>query len=479
MASTGSLIPLNCPNCQAPMQPLGNNPDMAICTFCGTQARIPSPARPSPGVQDVSGNTILTTDIPQGWSVSSAGVDWNGGSGVWPWRVYATFSGPSGEMASYLSPTEYVWRSAKMQQLMATYGNSATSAAEPQSRPFPLPAEFYLDAARSFLSPQAQPTLSYLGQIPSPLPQALLSQKEMELGQAMRAESEQLARTSGVAATVDAIYSRGLTRFFSFALNGAEWRMAVYALIVAQKVSMPSMPMMMGGFGGLGGMLSGLFGNTQPTPQFQPQYTPAQQQVMAQVPGMSDDAEAAAFRSCNASQDLGWRIEEMFALAAPKDGFSEVYDNAFSQIVRTTKLSSPMQENQREYARMLKNGLDSSVADFKAQSQRMLAQSMEYSRQMNAASDARMASWQAQSDAHHKAVMERGHEMFGSSGGTSSISDKWSEAILGQNTYVDQYGDEHTVSNRWDTAYRDDAGNIIGTESGVEPGFGWTEMKRK
>ena len=60
-----------------------------------------------------------------------------------------------------------------------------------------------------------------------------------------------------------------------------------------------------------------------------------------------------------------------------------------------------------------------------------------------------------------------------------STADKWSEAILGQNTYVDQYGDEHTVSNRWDEAYRNDAGDIIGVEKGVDPGFGWTKLDKK
>ena len=44
---------------------------------------------------------------------------------------------------------------------------------------------------------------------------------------------------------------------------------------------------------------------------------------------------------------------------------------------------------------------------------------------------------------------------------------------------VDQYGDEHTVSNRWDEAYRNDAGDIIGVEKGVDPGFGWTKLDKK
>ena len=503
MSDEFELVELECPNCHAPLQGRASA-NVLICQFCGTQVRVVRKHSHSDGaivVRDASGRPILHTMVPFDWEVNSAILDPNAGGGEWPFLITAELTDGAGSFIRYKSPIEYGCRGARTEQMMATYGNAATAALEPIKRPFPTPAEYYLDEVRAQIGQQLAASSSYVGQLPHPLGKSI-QQVEAEFGEPQRAMIMNLARKNGVSVSIDDIYARSICRLFAFPMNGQDYRIAIFATICGNKTTlqMPTMGIMglgglLGGLGGSngGGLLGGLFGGNQQSqqPQYQgyqqqPGFAPPGQQpipanMSAAMPGIEDDMRANQFRQQSSSQDISWYVQEYYTLIAPADKFDGFYKTVFPEVVGNTKIDGALMQQKDQFLGNAQMNLDASVRDFKARSNAQLQQSLEYSRQMNALSDARMASWQAQSDAHHKAVMDRSHAMFSDSGsaGSSSISDKWSEAILGQNTYVDQYGDEHTVSNRWDEAWRSDSGDIIGTERGVDPGYGWTKLDRK
>lgn len=59
------------------------------------------------------------------------------------------------------------------------------------------------------------------------------------------------------------------------------------------------------------------------------------------------------------------------------------------------------------------------------------------------------------------------------------MSDRYSEAVRGINTYVRPDGTEVEVSVAYDRAYTNSQGDTLGSQSAFEPGGNWTEMNRK
>ncbi|NLM15487.1 MAG: hypothetical protein GX218_06470 [Clostridiaceae bacterium] len=61
----------------------------------------------------------------------------------------------------------------------------------------------------------------------------------------------------------------------------------------------------------------------------------------------------------------------------------------------------------------------------------------------------------------------------------SRMSDSYSEAVRGVNTYMRPDGTEVEVSVAYDRAYTNYSGDTLGSRSAFEPGGDWTEMNRK
>ena len=499
-------IELECPNCHAPLRGRAGA-NLVACEFCGTQVQITRKQSHRDGaipVRDASGRTLLHMMVPFDWDVSSAVLDMSAASGEWPWQIRAEITDHKGSYIRYQSPLEFCKRGAAMARLMATYGNSATAALEPKTVPFEPPAAYFNRQLTCQLGNLAQGA-RYMGQIRLPFRNPVdVNAYEQAYAAAKSQEMMAYAQSQGVQIKIDDIYARPICRLWAFGMNGQDYRIAIFATITAEKTTYPMMAGgmlgmgmggLLGGLGQLGDALGGLFGGQQQQyqqPYGQQQYQQpqwgapgqAQQipQATQQIPGLDDDARAAAFCQQQADNtDIGWVVRDYYVLITPAESFDEMFSTVFTDVVSNTKIDEFLQQQKDSLNANKHQNLQVSVQQFQARSQQIAQQSIEYGRQQSAMMDARMESWQRQSDAHHRQVMERSASMFGDSGsgGSMSTADKWSEAILGQNTYVDQYGDEHTVSNRWDEAYRNDAGDIIGVEKGVDPGFGWTKLDKK
>ena len=59
------------------------------------------------------------------------------------------------------------------------------------------------------------------------------------------------------------------------------------------------------------------------------------------------------------------------------------------------------------------------------------------------------------------------------------MSDRYSEAVRGVNTYVRLDGTEVEVSVAYDRAYTNNSGDTLGSNSAFEPSGNWTEMRHK
>lgn len=196
------------------------------------------------------------------------------------------------------------------------------------------------------------------------------------------------------------------------------------------------------------------------------------------MPGMDDDARAQVFRQAGPSQDISWTILAELCLVAPAERFDEVFDGAFVDVANSVTLDQGLMEERARINFSRQQQVQAATNQAIGQMQMQFATWQQMHAQQQQAFDAQLRAWQANSDAHHRAFRQRSQEQFyGSPAGSGGAGD-FSEAIRGVNTYVDKYGHEVEMDVSAETVWQNEAGDIAGFDKGVNPGYGWTQLRQ-
>ena len=324
----------------------------------------------------------------------------------------------------------------------------------------------------------------------------------------------QLGDPNGFMPTGDPFVARTL-HLYRFDLGGEPWRMAVFTRMYAAKLGgfdmgaigdalggivgsigqafgafagRASGQVQQAGAGGLKGILDfglqgGLIGAalrggqqgdavqaSQQQVPFQP--APAQQQAATPAPlGCTHD-----FAAYTKSGTIVWSIETQAACIGLETDFeerlAEFIPFALSARLHSDVVSLTSQFVAREAA-AIQNSTNVALSQSQA---RFQAQQAAHQRQQ-AAYDSYNQAWQARSDAHHQAFRAATNAQFSTPAPGAGAPD-YSEAIRGVNTYTTSDGREVEVSTHADRAWENQAGDVIGTSGGFEPGADWTELPR-
>lgn len=174
---------------------------------------------------------------------------------------------------------------------------------------------------------------------------------------------------------------------------------------------------------------------------------------------------------------IHWDVCCLATIIGYEEGFEERLESAFLPLVHTFQLHPDVKNlsdsELRQESAQIQQATNREINAMNMRTQATLAAA----RQAQAAADARFESWQRQSDAHHQAFRERTNAQFNTGYGGSSAPD-FSEAIRGVNTYTTSDGREVELDVRYDRAYENQAGDVIGGSGGFDPGADWTEIPR-
>lgn len=215
----------------------------------------------------------------------------------------------------------------------------------------------------------------------------------------------------------------------------------------------------------------------QPAQQAQPVQQSAQQAQPVEPTQQMQSSQSASwcipdFAEYSRGGTVFWYVQTVATLAAPADDFDAQFERAFLPFVSTLQMhpdvdSLTIQVVQQEAAR-----IQGSTQTQLAQNEAAFQAQQAAHRQQQAAFNSYNDSISAARDARHQQFMASSQQQFNHSG------PDFSEAIRGVNTYTTSDGREVELSVHADHAWENQAGDVIGTSGGAEPGAGWTEIPR-
>ena len=415
-----------------------------------------------------NGYGLFTVTIPTTWTPDEA-VLLRGNSGSRPFNAFASFSdGVDAGMTLTLGDAG-VRNSAGMEAMMAQYGAAIAAADRTNYAPMP--------GARSVADDY---TSNMVGEIGGT---GLSCCSEMGgFNLAARQQEAQAVFKKAADATGPAIlrdpFAAELVRIYTFNLEGAQYRLAVYVRIYAIKDG--SGVDMMSPAGLLFGLGSAIGNHAEKKKEAKRAKKDPTFRTDADSVAASDGKPfcSSDFSDYTGEGTIFWDVSGIATLYAPADRFGKAYAEAFIPFVtgywpHDDILNLALADAQQQAAAVQQ------ATSMQVQRMNMQFQAQQAAmRQVQAAADARFEAWQRQSDAHHAAFRERTNAQFNDSGYGGGAGD-WSEAIRGVNTFVTSDGREVQLDASADRAYENQAGDVIGGSGGFDPGADWNQIPRK
>ena len=182
------------------------------------------------------------------------------------------------------------------------------------------------------------------------------------------------------------------------------------------------------------------------------------------------------FSQYTSSGTIFWSVPVMATLVAPAGVFDEKLRTMFLPLVGSVEVHADVEDLILQTAQQYASQVQMATQGQLARNQATFQAQQAAHRQQQAAFDSYNYAWQARSDAHHQQFRAATNAQF--STGVGSAAPDYSEAIRGVNTYTTSDGREVEVSVHADRAYENQAGDVIGTSGGFEPGANWTEIPR-
>lgn len=432
----------------------------------GAQSSAPGAHSPAPveyrrnvAIRSEDGRGLFLVTIPTNWELSGTRLTATG-SVSRPYIPHARFAADGAVMTLTLGMAGSRM-SEGMKALMTMYGSASAGIDTSHQGPFPEPGKLFEQVVRGLVPSECLPTLRLLS--------------EQGLGRTSQLQRETFERFQPVARAANAIikdpFAGELVRVYAFQINGQNWRIATYVRLCAVKDGSGVDVMTPAGL--MGTVVGGIFNAGKRAK------AKREAERVGTQPGTQHGPRgwcAPDYDEYERSGSIYWNVAGLVAMAAIDHRFDEYYRDAFLPLVTTYDVHPDLENATLSQARQESAAIQQATnREINAMNMRTQA-TLAAARQAQAAADARFESWQRQSDARHAAFRERTNAQF--SGSSRSSADAWSEAIRGVNTYTTSDGREVEVDVRYDRAYENQAGDVMGWDSGFEPGSDWTEIPR-
>lgn len=207
----------------------------------------------------------------------------------------------------------------------------------------------------------------------------------------------------------------------------------------------------------------------QPQPQ-QPQQQP--QQKEAESPDTRVAWCSPDFAQYTSGGTIYWSVDAVVTLVAPATDFDAQFNAMFLPLVDSLELHPDVENLALQVAMQEAAQMGQATQSQLAQNQAAFQAQQAAHRQQQAAFDSYNQSISDARNARHQQFMAASHAQ------SAHSAPDYSEAIRGVNTYTTSDGREVELSVHADRAYENQAGDVIGTSGGFDPGANWTEIPR-
>ena len=167
-----------------------------------------------------------------------------------------------------------------------------------------------------------------------------------------------------------------------------------------------------------------------------------------------------------------WYVQALATFVAPATDYDERFEREFLPLVSTFETHPDVENLSLQVAQQEAARIQGATQTQLAQNQATFQAQQAAHRQQQAAFDSYNQSISAARDARHQQFMSSSNQQF------EHHAPDFSEAIRGVNMYTTSDGREVELSTHADHAWENQAGDVIGTSNGFEPGAGWTEIPR-
>lgn len=439
---------IKCPACGGSLR-IDDSAETTVCTYCGTTVRL-TWRKPKGGniIDSTTGMTIGSVKLPQQYAVSGRlrpEISCN----VFPIGVSVTALDKSNNFIS--SFIGEAFQDISHCPVMKSYENTAlTQISKVKYRNFQY-AEAYADGymARHAQSIRAS-SFAFVGNKGLPLNRPFDMQDAQTT---LRRKTETEIQSLGGAQYVRVLgyYVKPVCRVYDITAGEKQFKAAITVTMTAAKYQV----LIGGGMGGMFG-LGSLFGGNPQAAQMQP--------------------GGDEFAYLPPDSVIDWTVSGIHILRTSPESFETEFAGAFTDFCSTITLDPELLRQMQQAAQQTDQNVRSyTQQQINQQNQWFAAQQQAY-RTRQAAIDAANSAWWDRTQASDAARRASYQSQMAAE---DRMSDRYSEAVRGVNTYVRPDGTEVEVSVSYDRAYANYSGDVLGSNSAFEPGGDWQEMQKK
>ncbi len=489
-----SVESVKCPSCGASLD-LSSGEEFMKCQYCGSNIHVKIRNVNSDGsitlTDKATGLRVGTVHLPFGYQAMGM-IQPDVSSFTYPFGVSASAYSETGAVIGYFIGEGYTDRS-KNPALSGMYSEGLEQISKTHYKDF-MDVQQYIDSYASTYATTSQASyLKFAEERPMPLYEPFNETEAIQDFQ-RKVEFEKQRISNSSTAKDTGFYCKGLCRIYDITVNGADYKFAVSTVLKAWRYQMPGIGGSLGSLGNLGNLGKSvnlnklgnfgsseksneighlLFGNSPLGKMLGVTSQPAKQPPQAEPQQTKTEG---AFNDMPKNSVIEWLSDGVFTMLCPPQEFELAFEQAFTDFCSTLKLDEGIHEKMydtqsqilRDISQHTQQRLDQMNQQFQSWQQLHASQ--------QAAFDSYNQAWWNRTNATDAARRSAYQSKLASE---NRMSDSYSEAIRGVNTYLRPDGTEVEVSVAYNRAYTDNSGDTLGSSSAFEPIGSWTEMNRK
>ena len=443
---------IDCPSCGAPLEINGAD-EFAKCKYCRRTIRIQRRNVNSDGsttlTDKATGMVIGTVRLPFGYEALGM-LQPEISSYTYPFGVSASAYNDKGTVIAYYIGEGYTDRS-KCPALSGPYSQGLDQISRVHYKDFMDVRQYVRSYVDMYADVSKATFLRFVEERQMPLYEPFNEAEALQHYRRRVDFEKQRIGNPGMAKDTG-FYLKGLCCVYDMTVNGIDLKFAISTVLQGWKYQLPDM---VGGFGGIGN----LFGSR-----------------LSGGAAQARQPQAGAFNDMPANSVIEWQSEGIFTLQCLPQEFELAFKGAYTDFCSTFRLDNGIREKiyntqsqiLQDVARHTRQRLDQMNREFQSWQQIHATQ--------QAAFDSYNRAWWNRTNASDAARRSAYQSRMAAE---SRMSDSYSEAVRGVNTYMRPDGTEVEVSVAYDRAYTNYSGDTLGSGSAFEPGGDWTEMNRK
>lgn len=438
---------IKCPACNASLQ-INDNSELVTCNYCGTTIHL-TWRKPNNDngiiVDSISKRTIGTIKMPPQYTLTGE-IHPEIVNHVFPIGVNVTAVDSKGNLM--FSQIGDAYQDISNCSMMKRYENTAlTQISHTHYQKFSY-LETYIDNYMSnFARGVNASSIVYVKNNPLPI-RDLSTIENSFISYKQKTEREVQESMLVMPCKVLDYYFKSLCRVYDITVNGNIFRAAMSATSIASKIQIG----LLGALGDLGGLIGAFAKKKQAqTNQNEFAYIPNGSYIDCIVSGIS-------------------------VLYTPKENFETEFNNAFTDFCSTMKTDQGLLNLMQQTSAQIKQNIQNYTQQQVNQMNQQFAAQQQAQRTREAAFDSYNKAWWDRTQASDATRRSSYQSQMAAQ---DRMSDNFSEAIRGVNTYVRPDGSEVEVSVAYDHAYSNYSNDTYATNSSFEPGGNWQEMQRK